>query len=155
MGDTKATNATPTARARAKLAKKRRDWRPAFLDGFQKSGTVAGGCKAADVARSTAYRERQRDETFALAWADIEAGVTEALEQTALVMAMRGEVRLIEFLLKARKPEMYRECRVLEHQGPGGGPVELVQLGVDISKLTDRELRILQRLVTRAMAPNT
>jgi hypothetical protein len=112
--DAKATNA-PLTPARAREGKKRRDWRPAFLEGFRRSGTVAGGCKAADVARTTAYRERQRNESFALKWADIEADVTEALEQTALHLALRGEARLIEFLLRARKPDMYRDRHVLEH----------------------------------------
>jgi hypothetical protein len=50
---------------------------------------------------------------------------------------------------------MYRERHLLEHASPDGGPVELVQLGVDITKLTDRELKTLQRLVTRATQPHT
>jgi hypothetical protein len=35
-----ATKATPSARPRAR--KPRRDWRPAFLKGFAKAGTVTG-----------------------------------------------------------------------------------------------------------------
>jgi hypothetical protein len=143
-----ATKATPSARERAR--KPRRDWRAAFLAGFATTGTVRGGCAHAGIHHATAYRERQRSEKFALAWADIEQDVTEKLEETALTLALDGEVRLIEFLLKARKPEMYREQHLLEHTGPHGGAVELLQLGVDLSKLTDRELRSLQRLVTRA-----
>jgi hypothetical protein len=139
----------------AKPLKERRDWRPAFFDGFRRTGTVTGACEAARIARTTAYRERQRSEEFALQWADAEERVTDALERTALSLALRGEVRLIEFLLKARKPETYRERFALEHQGPTGGPVELVQFGVDLDKLSDRELRTLQRLVQRATTPNT
>jgi hypothetical protein len=142
----KATNATPSARAR----KPRRDWRRRFLDGFKRTGTVTGGCAHAGIHRSSAYRERQRSEKFALAWADIEDEVTDRLEATALLLALKGDVRLIEFLLKARKPEMYREQHVLEHVGPGGGPVEVEALGINLDKLSDRDLASLQRIVSRA-----
>jgi hypothetical protein len=142
-----ATKATLSARARAR--KPRRDWRPAFLKGFAKAGTVTGGCEKAHVARTTAYRERQRDEKFALAWADVEAGVTLQLESRAVELALGGDVRLIEFLLKARKPDVYREHHQVELAGPDGGPVKLEPLG-DLSKLSDRELTALQRLLTRA-----
>jgi hypothetical protein len=145
----KATKATPSARARTK-GKPRRDWRPAFLKGFQKSGTVTGGCAHAGINRTTAYRERQRSEKFAVAWSELEAEVTDKLEATALELALGGETRLIEFLLKARKPEMYREQHLLEHTGPGGGPVALDSLGVDLANLSDRDLNALHRIVTRA-----
>lgn len=53
-----ATKATPSARPRAR--KPRRDWRPAFLKGFAKAGTVTGGCEHAGVVRTTVYRVRQK-----------------------------------------------------------------------------------------------
>jgi hypothetical protein len=142
-----ATKATPSARAR----KARRDWRPAFLKGFAKAGTVTGGCTAARIHRTTAYRERRRNDKFAVAWDAVEHQVTDQLEETALTLALAGEVRLLEFLLKARRPEMYREHHQVEVAGPEGGPVELAtELGVDLSKLSDRELKILQKLVADA-----
>ena len=70
-----ATEATPSARARAR--KPKRDWRPQFLEGFKRTGTVTGACAHARIHRSTAYRERQRDERFALKWSDLEAEVTD------------------------------------------------------------------------------
>jgi hypothetical protein len=143
-----ATKATPSARVRAR--KPRRDWRPAFLKGFQKSGTVTGGCEQAKVNRTTAYRERQRNEKFALAWAELEAGVTLHLESRAVELALDGEVRLIEFLLKARKPDVYREHHSIEVAGPDGAPVAIEGLGLDLSKLSDRDLASLQRIAGRA-----
>jgi hypothetical protein len=65
-----ATKATPSARPRAR--KPRRDWRPAFLKGFAKAGTVTGGCEHAGVVRTTVYRVRQKNETFKR---DFRAGV--------------------------------------------------------------------------------
>jgi len=111
---------------------------------------VTSGCARAGIHRATTYRERQWDERFALAWADIEQEITDKLEATALLLALKGDVRLIEFLLKARKPEMYREQHLLQHAGPDGGPVQLEALGIDLDKLSDRDLASLQRLVTRA-----
>jgi hypothetical protein len=111
---------------------------------------VTGGCDHARVVPSTVYRERQRNEKFALAWADIEAGVTLQLESRAVDLAIAGDVRLIEFLLKARKPDVYREHHLLEHTGPDGGPVQLDGLGLDLSKLSDRDLASLQRIAGRA-----
>jgi hypothetical protein len=143
-----ATKATPSARVRAR--KPRRDWRPAFLKGFAKSGTVTGGCERAGVVRTTVYRERQRNETFALAWADIEAGVTLHLESRAVELAIAGDVRMIEFLLKARRPDVYREHHQVELAGPDGGPVAIAGLGLDLSKLSDRDLASLQRIAGRA-----
>jgi hypothetical protein len=143
-----ATNATLSPRPRAR--KPRRDWTRQFLEGFKRTGTVTGGCAHARIHRATAYRQRQKDERFALAWADLEEEVTDRLEATALVLALKGDQRLIEFLLKARKPDVYRERHQVELAGPDGGPVELDGLGLDLDKLTDRELASLQRIAGRA-----
>ena len=105
---------------------------------------MTGGCAYAGIHRSSAYRERQRSEKFALAWSDIEDEVTDRLEATL------AAVRLMEFLPKARKPEMYREQHLLEHVGPGGGPVEVEALGINLDKLNDRDPASLQRIVTCA-----
>jgi hypothetical protein len=78
--------------------------------------------------------------------------VTLHLESRAVELALGGEVRMIEFLLKARRPDVYREHHHVEHVGPGGGPVELDGLGLDLAKLTDRDLASLQRIVTGAAA---
>lgn len=95
----------------------RTDWRPTFLRAFETTGTVVQACRAAGIDRRTAYRERQRNEEFALAWADIDEKVTETLERVALQRAIDGSDRLIEFLLRARRPETYRDNVRVEHSG--------------------------------------
>lgn len=72
-----AVHSQPGTKGTAKKA--RRDWRPAFLDALEEIGTVTGACEAAKVGRRTVYKERQRNEDFALAWADIEERVVEGL----------------------------------------------------------------------------
>lgn len=98
-----ATNATGSA------PKARHDWKPAFLTALAEEGTVFTACRNAGISRSTAYRMRQADESFALAWADVESTVTDRLERKAVELALGGEVKLLEFLLKARRPDVYRE----------------------------------------------
>lgn len=144
----KATNATLT-RARAK---QRRDWRPSFLRGFASSGTVTGACAHAGIHRATAYRERQLNPRFATKWSELEDELTDRLESRAVDLALVGDRHLLEFLLKARKPETYRERQLLEHTGVDGGPitVDAVDPLGDLSKLSDRELATLQRLLTKA-----
>lgn len=95
----------------------RRDWRPAFLAKFRETGTVYSACKASGVARSHVYRERQSNEEFALAWADVEEDLVDTLEQKALEVALTGEVRMLEFLLRHRRPERYRENVKVTHGG--------------------------------------
>ncbi len=40
---------------------------------------------------------------------------------------MKLSDRLLEMLLKANKPEVYREPRTVEITGAGGGPIEIVE----------------------------
>lgn len=101
----------------SRARKSRRDWRPVFVAAFAEAGSVATACRAAGIDRSTAYRERQRDERFALAWADAEEGATDMLESEALRRAMEGSDRLVVMLLRARRPGIYREDVRVEHAG--------------------------------------
>lgn len=115
-------------------AGKKLGWQQPFLEALAKHGTVTKACDAAGVGRTTAYRERQADEEFALAWADIDSQVTEKLEGKAVQMALAGDGKMLEFLLKARKPEQYRESYKVEHSG---------SIKTDLSSMTDAELQAL------------
>jgi transposase-like protein len=107
----------------------------AWLAAFEEQGTVVAACKAASVGRSTTYEWRQKDEAFALAWADIEEATTEAMEREAYRRAVEGVSEplvsagrlvtntqkysdtLLIFMLKARRPERYRDNVKVEHSG--------------------------------------
>ena len=137
------------SRTRTRTPKK--DWRPGFLAAFAETGLVIEAAKEVGVGRSTVYDERQRNETFALAWAEIEEWTTEEMEQEARRRAvigveepiyykgeLQGHVRkysdpLLIFMLKARRPEVYRETRDYRLSGANGEPINLVALeaGVD------------------------
>ncbi len=121
---------------------------------------VAAACEAANVGRTTAYRNRQEDEDFALAWADIEERSTERMEREAYRRAVEGVDKpmvsagkmvttvkeysdtLLIFMLKSRRPETYRDNVKVEHSGSLKSEVELV--GIDDPDKRVRALRMLQ-----------
>lgn len=88
---------------------KAKRWCAGFLEAFAHTGTVKGACAVAGIDRSTAYRERHRNETFALAWHAVEEDATDELELEAYRRAINGSDLLLIFLLKARKSDMYRD----------------------------------------------
>ena len=90
----------------------------AFLDALAKGASVARAARAAGVCREQPYAWRKKDADFATAWKDAIEDGTDALEDLALEMAAKGSERLIIFLLKARRPHVYRE-RVLPAPGAG------------------------------------
>lgn len=123
---------------------------------------VSVTCELMGISRQTAYAERQRNEDFALAWHDIEEETTEAMEREAYRRAVEGVTtpmvsagkhvtdvqsysdRLLEFMLKARRPEKYRDRVDLNHSGSVEKRVK-----VDLAKLDDDELAALERIAAK------
>jgi hypothetical protein len=105
----------------------KKGWRPAFLEALAGSANVRAACAAAGVGRSTAYDHRGRDGRFAEAWDDALDEACDVLEAEARRRAVKwterpvyqggervGAVReysdtLLIFLLKANRPEKYRD----------------------------------------------
>ena len=77
-------------RTRATAAGKTKDWAPAFLAALRDTGMVSAACEAAGVGRRTAYDRRQRDEQFAVAWADELERAVEVAEAEIYRRAVRG-----------------------------------------------------------------
>lgn len=79
----------------------------------------------AGVPYRTVSTWRARDPVF-LAMLEQAAELrTQALEQEAWRRAFAGSDRLMEFMLRAARPAVYRETRTLELTGPNGSPLEL------------------------------
>lgn len=115
----------------------RRDWKPDFLNTLKLGGHVLNAAQVAGVTRQAAYKARQADEKFAVAWADAIEEATETLERVALRRATVGTKRpvfyqgkvvgsisevsdtLLIFLLKARRPDVYRDNATLQHEHSG------------------------------------
>ena len=123
-----------------------------FLVELNAGETVRDAARTACVGRATIYRWRDDDEEFAEAWDDaIDAG-TELLELEAIRRGRDGVRKpvfhqgqicghvqeysdtLLIFMLKARRPQVYRDRASLEHTGPNGqplpAPTTTVQAGV-------------------------
>jgi hypothetical protein len=98
-----------------------------FLDAFARCGVLTYAARAAGISRVTVYAWQEHDPEFAAALREAAIESTEALEREAYRRAHGGvlqsvyqqgqrvgQVRkysdvLLIFLLKARKPEVYRD----------------------------------------------
>jgi len=126
------------------------NWRPTFLSALRNTGNVSASAKAAGVDRTTAYKAKAaslqtKNATFAKGWDEAIEVATDLLEGEARRRAIagveepvyyRGEVvgavrkysdTLLIFLLKAHRPEKFREHHSMEHSGPDGGPIPVEQ----------------------------
>lgn len=115
--------------------------RALFLEALGDSGIVTQACARFGLARASVYRWRDQDESFAQAWAQaLERGV-DALEDEAVRRALEGRLEpvfyqgkecgavrkysdaLLMFMLKARRPQTYKDRAALEHSGKDGVPL--------------------------------
>lgn len=133
----KATTATPKKAPRRGSAARPDTWRPKFLALLAESCNVSHSARGAGIDPSTAHKARKTDDAFAEAWdSAIEQGV-EALEFEARRRALHGteepvfhrglEVGTVRkysdtltiFLLKAHRPDVYRERQTIDHNVNG------------------------------------
>lgn len=106
----------------------------AFLEALAASGNVYVACKRSGVPRRTAYDWRKRWKTFADEWQDALDDALDKLEGEAWKRAKVQSDRLIMFLLKAHRPELYSDRVKMEHSGEGGGAIVVKLGGVDLDK---------------------
>src|SRR5438067_5704413 len=91
--------------------------RAIFLDNLRKYGAGYVACKQANIARSTAYDARNAEPEFAAAWEEAKEDALDLLEATAHKRAHAVSDTLLMFLLKAGRPEKYRESSTLKLEG--------------------------------------
>lgn len=114
----KTTETTPQ-RARRGGGAKAESWRPKFLAALAESCNVTYSATVAGIDRHTAYDHRNKDEAFRALWDDaIEQGV-DGLELAARRRAMESSDTLAIFLLKAHRPERYRENQSIDITSAG------------------------------------
>ena len=106
-----------------KKARRTGEWRESFIAALRDSGNVRLACSMAGVSRAMAYKEKEKGNGFAAQWQDAMQDAVEMLEGIARKRAMESSDTLIIFLLKAHKPEMYRETIRQEHTGADGAPL--------------------------------
>lgn len=119
------TSTRPRARASV--------WRPIFLETLRETGNVTLAARAANIPRQTAYKARNTSKRFADQWHEaLEEGV-DMLESEARRRAEAGSDRLMIVLLKAYRPEKFRENYQVEHSG---------QVEVDLSVVESMEAKV-------------
>lgn len=84
-------------------------WKAAFINSLRSHGNITAACIAAVIDRSTAYKAKERDPEFAAKWEDALDQAVELLELAAHTRALTHSDALMIFLLKAHRPEKYRE----------------------------------------------
>ncbi len=98
----------------------------AFLEKLRNTGNVRLSCEAAGIPRSTAYYWRDKFSTFAEAWDEALEDACDKLEAEAWRRAIEeGSDRLLMFLLKAHRSEMYNPVQRQEITGSEGGPLTI------------------------------
>lgn len=110
-------------------AKRRRDWTPAFLHALAETGIVRSAAAAAGIAANTAYTRRKADPKFAAAWDEVIETAMQELERAVYKRATEGSDLLAMFLLKAHRPDKYRDNARIEHAGDTKSPVWLQIIG--------------------------
>lgn len=93
------------------------DWTKAFLASLRKTGNVSQSARNAKIERRTVYKRREADPEFKAAWDEVIEEAMDALEEVALRRAKKGSDTLLIFLLKSRRPEIYKETIKQEHSG--------------------------------------
>jgi hypothetical protein len=106
----------------------RLDQRQAFLDTLTDDGNVRRACRDSGLPRTTAYRLRKEEPELAAAWDQAVNTGNDALEDEAIERALHGVEEeiwyggkhigttrkysdsLLMFLLKARRPEKFRDA---------------------------------------------
>jgi len=98
-----------------------------FLDKLRNSGNVRLSCKAADIPRSTAYYWRDKFAWFRKAWDDALEDACDILEGEAWKRAIEaGSDRLLMFLLKAHRPDRFKERTEVSSPDGSGFVIHLV-----------------------------
>ena len=99
------------SRARAcRLAR----WQAVFLRALRHNPNVTAAFRAAHISNFTAYKYREQDEAFAAKWNEALDASVDEVEETAFRIAKDGDNQMIQFVLKAFRPERYRETSRME-----------------------------------------
>ena len=103
----------------------RKEHQAEFLKHYRERGTIVHGAKDAGLGRQTIYDWAAKDETFAEQLEDMKEELIAALERSMYERAVAGDTIAGIFLLKALRPNVYRENVRFEHSGPDGGTIPL------------------------------
>ncbi len=116
-------------------------WWGVFLGLVSQGATAVLASRGAGIDESTPYKARKANAGFRERWEVAEESSTQALEAEARRRAVSGSDVLMIFLLKARRPAVYREMHRVELTGKDGEPVRMETV---MDPLKDHEKRALR-----------
>jgi len=121
-------------------------WETRFLETYANTMNVKASCMAAGISRPTYYLRLNRCEQFAARVAQAKEDALDQLEEVARKRALSGASdRMIEFLLKAHRREIYGDRVVVEHEQ---AQAEAKRLAAELGLDADRILQDAERIVT-------
>lgn len=95
-----------------------------ILDAIASLAPKGEAARLAGVSRKTLYNWRDANPEFAEALDDVDEGITDVIEATALKKAIRdGDTTMLIFLLKTRRSSMYGERSSVALTGKDGSPL--------------------------------
>jgi hypothetical protein len=100
-------------------------WRQPFLDALAQHGNVSRAAKVARISRNHLYRARHDDPDFAAQWDAAKDRGLDSLEDVANARARKDSDTLLIFLLKAHRPEKYRDTYNINHGGQKDNPIQV------------------------------
>ena len=109
-------------------------WRKPFLATLAKTLNVTASCREAKVSRAVVYRARETSATFAKQWDDATDQAVDVLEAAAFTRAVTVSDGLLQFLLKAHRPGMYRDVSRVQHTGGDDGAIDVTLSIMDLAK---------------------
>jgi hypothetical protein len=138
-----------------------------FLKALAETGNITAAVALAGTSRTRVYELRKVDENFRAGWDEAENTASDKLEAEAWRRAVDGvqeplvsggkivrdddgnpiAIRrysdaMLTLLLKARRPEKFRERSSVEMSGPGGKPIEVAdarqRISTELAKIAER-----------------
>lgn len=94
-----------------------------FLAKLRDSGNIRLSCQAAGIQRNNIYRWRRKFPSFVKEMDEAKEEALDLLEGEAWKRALMQSDRLLMFLLKAHRPEVYNPPERREISGPDGGAI--------------------------------
>jgi len=128
---------------------RRPDWRPIFLATIRATANVRLAASAAGVDRSTPYRRAERDPAFAAAWAEASDDAIDTLEGEARRRALAGSDALLMFLLRAHRPQRFRESLDVRVDVRREAALVAERLGVPVEEVLEAANRLAAGRVRR------
>lgn len=106
------------------------DWRDVFVASLAGDLNVRRACIAARISRANAYKRRDTDKEFELAWDEAIENAVDLLEGIYHQRALEQSDRAMEGFLRAYRKNRWQPITRQEVTGKDGGPVEQVTMTV-------------------------